>query len=81
MEKRRINKVSNKGTTFEYIKDKNFIETDFDVFLRYTDEKEESSKIVSKVISENASDSKHLNLLDIGSGNGDYLFSALTKIS
>lgn len=52
-------------------------ETPFEVFLRYTDEKENSSAQLAKILQETANGS---SILDIGTGNGEYLSLALTKV-
>lgn len=60
---------------FEYKKKKT--ETPFETFLRYTDEKEKSVIVLATILQKSLS--KTANVLDIGTGNGEYLDLALTK--
>lgn len=64
-------------TTFEYAS-KRGLETPFETFLRYTDEKEKSAKELSKVLKKILRQSE--SFLDIGTGNGEYLKMALSKL-
>lgn len=52
-------------------------ESPFETFLKYTDEKEKSSAQLAKVLQE---DVRNLSILDIGTGNGEYLALTLTKV-
>lgn len=60
---------------FEYKKKE--AETPFETFLRYTNEKEQSAAKLARVLQERLSESSRL--LDIGTGNGEYLGLALSK--
>ena len=62
---------------FEYRKKKN--ETPFETFLRYTDEKEKSAIELANILRDSLQESS--KVLDIGTGNGEYLDLALTKIT
>lgn len=53
-------------------------ETPFETFLRYSDEKEKSSKLLAEVLVQNNLDG--VSILDIGTGNGAYLAQALARI-
>lgn len=64
-------------TGFEY-KNKNN-ETPFETFLRYTDEKEKSAVKLAAILKEAIHESS--NILDIGTGNGEYLQLALANLS
>lgn len=59
---------------FEYRNKKD--ETPFETFLRYTDEKEKSATQLAKVLDDVVSDA---HILDIGTGNGEYLSLTLGK--
>lgn len=61
---------------FEYKKKKN--ETPFETFLRYTDEKEKSAAKLAEILQKKLCDRS--SILDIGTGNGEYLELALTKV-
>lgn len=50
-------------------------ETPFETFLRYTDEKENSSKMLAGIVSQTS----RASILDIGTGNGEYLEMVLSK--
>lgn len=63
-------------TGFEYKKKKN--ETPFETFLRYTDEKEKSAVELAVALQKKLS--KGSVILDIGTGNGEYLDLALSKV-
>lgn len=60
---------------FEYTKKKN--ETPFETFLRYTDEKERSAIKLATILQARLDEGSHI--LDIGTGNGEYLGLALSK--
>lgn len=60
---------------FEYRNKKN--ETPFETFLRYTNEKEQSATELAKIFQERLGKDAHI--LDIGTGNGEYLSLALPK--
>ena len=60
---------------FEYKKKKN--ETPFETFLRYTDEKEQSATKLSTLLQTRLKEGSHI--LDVGTGNGEYLNLALSK--
>lgn len=60
---------------FEYRKKKD--ETPFETFLRYTNEKEKSAIKLAAVLKESLQDNS--KILDIGTGNGEYLDLALAK--
>lgn len=68
--------TSKSSTGFEYRNKKS--ETPFETFLRYTDEKERSAVELAKVLAERLSDGARL--LDIGTGNGEYLHLALSRL-
>lgn len=59
---------------FEYKNKKD--ETPFETFLRYTDEKEKSADQLAKVLGNATS---NIKILDIGTGNGEYLGLVLEK--
>jgi cyclopropane fatty-acyl-phospholipid synthase-like methyltransferase len=61
---------------FEYKNKKT--ETPFETFLRYTDEKEKSAARLAAILQKKLSADSHI--LDIGTGNGEYLDLALSKI-
>lgn len=61
---------------FEYKKKGN--ETPFETFLRYTDEKEKSATKLATVLRKELHE--HSSILDVGTGNGEYLQLALGKI-
>jgi SAM-dependent methyltransferase len=61
---------------FEYENKGN--ETPFETFLRYTDEKEKSSTQLATILQDLLNDQS--NILDIGTGNGEYLHLTLSKI-
>lgn len=54
-------------------------ETPFETFLRYTDEKEKSAIKLAAILKENVHEGSHI--LDIGTGNGEYLQLALSKFN
>lgn len=60
---------------FEYKKKKN--ETPFETFLRYTDEKEQSATKLATLLKTRLKEGSHI--LDIGTGNGEYLNLSLSK--
>jgi len=64
------------NTGFEYQNKKD--ETPFETFLRYTDEKEKSAVKLAAVLSGKLGAGS--KVLDIGTGNGEYLTLALSKI-
>lgn len=66
------------SVTFEY-QDKGK-ETPFETFLRYTDEKEQSAKVLAEIIKKIIT-RENLSFLDIGSGTGKYLSLALNEIT
>lgn len=57
---------------FEYRNKRKEGETVFETFLRYTDEKEKSSAVLGKILSQLLI-KKNMTFLDVGSGNGEYL--------
>jgi cyclopropane fatty-acyl-phospholipid synthase-like methyltransferase len=61
-------------TGFEYKKKKD--ETPFETFLRYTDEKEKSAQKLAAILEAKLTDGA--SILDIGTGNGEYLELALS---
>lgn len=63
---------------FEYRKGSAGEEVPFEIFLKYSDEKEKSSEVLGKVLSRLLVKEK-MTLLDIGSGTGEYLRLALSK--
>lgn len=63
-------------TTLEYKKKSK--ETPFETFLKYTDEKERSSKVLAEILKRNIN-KKQIDFLDIGTGNGEYLRMVLDK--
>lgn len=66
-------------TSFEY-SDKKY-ETPFETFLRYTDEKEKSSKVLSNVLRKAISGKDSISIFDIGTGNGEYLELTLKQLN
>ncbi|MFH2097414.1 MAG: methyltransferase domain-containing protein [bacterium] len=64
---------------FEYRKGIAGEEVPFVIFLNYSDEKEKSSGILGKILSRLLVREK-MTLLDIGSGTGEYLRLALSKV-
>lgn len=60
---------------FEYKNKKH--ETPFETFLKYTDEKEQSAAELAKILAPRLS--KGSKLLDIGTGNGEFLYLALSN--
>lgn len=60
---------------FEYKKKES--ETPFETFLRYTDEKERSATKLATILQARLGEASHI--LDIGTGNGEYLSLALSK--
>lgn len=64
------------ATGFEYINKKT--ETPFETFLRYTDEKEQSAVKLASILEKKLHDGS--TILDIGTGNGEYLKLALSKL-
>lgn len=65
------------AVTFEY-QDRGK-ETPFETFLRYTDEKVQSAKVLAEIIKKVVT-KEGLDFLDIGSGNGEYLSLALNSL-
>ncbi len=68
----------NNQISFEYRSSKKD-ETIFETFLRYTDEKEKSAATLGKILSRTLA-RQDMTLLDVGSGNGEYLRMALCKV-
>ena len=68
-----------KKVCFEYRKGGTGNETPFEIFLKYTDEKEKSSAVLGKILSRLLA-REDITCLDIGSGNGEYLRLALSKV-
>lgn len=66
------------AVTFEY-QDKNK-ETPFETFLRYTDEKIQSAKVLSEILKKIVI-TEGADFLDIGSGNGEYLNFAFNNLT
>jgi len=64
---------------FEYRKGSANEEVPFEIFLKYSDEKEKSSEVLGKILSGLLIREK-MTLLDIGSGSGEYLRLALNKV-
>jgi len=64
---------------FEYRKGGAGDETSFEIFLKYTDEKEKSSAVLGKILSRLLV-REGMTCLDIGSGNGEYLRLALREM-
>ena len=64
---------------FEYRKGSANEEVPFEIFLKYSDEKEKSSEVLGKILSGLLVREK-MALLDIGSGTGEYLRLALSKV-
>lgn len=62
--------------SFEYRQKES--ETPFETFLKYTNEKEESSKKLASILEKYVKDGT--SLLDIGAGNGEYLQLTLQKL-
>lgn len=63
--------------SFEY-QNKND-ETPFETFLRYTDEKEKSAVQLAAILDQTLPQSGHV--LDVGTGNGEYIELALSKMN
>jgi SAM-dependent methyltransferase len=61
---------------FEYRKKKD--ETPFETFLRYTDQKEKSATKLATILQKELQEDS--SILDVGTGNGEYLNLALTRI-
>jgi len=68
-----------KKVGFEYRKGGTGNETPFEIFLKYTDEKEKSSAVLGNILSRLLV-REDMTCLDIGSGNSEYLRSALNKV-
>jgi SAM-dependent methyltransferase len=68
--------TDNSSTGLEY--QNKSAETPFETFLRYTDEKENSSKNLGSILESVLLDDSAI--LDIGTGNGEYLKLALSKV-
>lgn len=66
-----------KSVGLEYTKKR--IETPFETFLKYTDEKEASSRELSDLLKKIIGGRSNTHFLDIGTGNGEYLKLALEK--
>ena len=64
---------------FEYRKGSASEEVPFEIFLKYSDEKEKSSEVLGRILS-GLLGRKKMTLLDIGSGTGEYLRLALSKV-
>lgn len=64
------------NTGFEYKNKKT--ETPFETFLRYTDEKEKSGIKLAAILKEAIHEDS--NILDVGTGNGEYLQLALSNV-
>lgn len=52
--------------------------TPFETFLKYSDEKKKSSAVLSSIL-KNQIKKNNFSILDIGSGNGDYIIQSLLK--
>lgn len=63
---------------FEYRRRSAEKEAPFEIFLKYSDEKEKSSEVLGKILSKLLVREK-MTLLDVGSGTGEYLRLALSK--
>ncbi len=68
-----------KKVGFEYRKGGTGNETPFEIFLKYTDEKDKSSAVLEKILSRLLV-KEGMTCLDIGSGNGEYLCLAFSKV-
>jgi SAM-dependent methyltransferase len=64
---------------FEYRSSGKENETAFEIFLKYTDEKEKSAAILGKILARLIV-KQGMALLDVGSGNGEYLRLALCGV-
>jgi len=64
---------------FEYRNTGEEDETAFEIFLKYTDEKEKSAAILGKILTRLLV-KRGMTLLDVGSGNGEYLRLALCGV-
>ena len=69
----------NNRVGFEYRNRKNGKETVYEIFLRYTNEKEKSSAVLGEVLGQLLS-TEGMTVLDIGSGNGEFLKLSLDQI-
>lgn len=69
--------MSSSITTFEY--QRKSTETPFETFLRYTNEKELSANVLAQILKKILSPQPQLSILDIGTGNGEYLERALSE--
>jgi SAM-dependent methyltransferase len=73
-----VNGNMKKKIGFEYRKGSAGEEVPFEIFLKYSDEKEKSSEVLGRILSRLLTREK-MTLLDIGSGTGEYLRLALSK--
>jgi len=73
-----VNGNMKKKIGFEYHKRSAGEEVLFEIFLKYSDEKEKSSEVLGRILSRLLTREK-MTLLDIGSGTGEYLCLALSK--
>jgi SAM-dependent methyltransferase len=73
-----VNDNMKKKIGFEYHKRSAGEEVPFEIFLKYSDEKEKSSEVLGRILSRLLTREK-MTLLDIGSGTGEYLRLALSK--
>lgn len=64
---------------FEYRGDRRSGQTPFEIFLRCSDEKEKSAAVLGKILSQ-VLVRQDMTLLDVGSGNGEYLRLALCGV-
>ena len=55
-------------------------ETSFETFLRYTDEKERSAELMGGILDEVAATTDPIRLLDIGTGNGEFVTRSLDSM-
>jgi SAM-dependent methyltransferase len=75
IKKKGVYMVSNIGFEYQDIQK----ETVFETFLKYSDEKERSAKVLGVILRELLT-KDGMTLLDIGSGNGEYLRLALDRL-
>lgn len=69
----------NNRVGFEYRSNEEEDETAFEIFLKYTDEKERSAAVLGRILTQLLV-KQGMTILDVGSGNGEYLRLALNGI-